>query len=259
MPRNRSTDYLESLSMSGERVILNIGGKRFETYVSTLSKYPDSLLGTMFHSRNAHIRKPDQNGEYFFDRSPLAFEFILNFFRTGKLGQFTGLSRSLLQEEIDFWQLPPDILQDEEPLGNRLAYNALEVIRRKAEPVLSVIKKYITDSIEAAASEGVQAFSIEFKESQDQQFYAFLSNFANRELLLHDLLQDNFDMSFNDMTSGQGHSYILFITVWNRFTKQRINDSTLLAVSKILDELRQGVEIKTAKDDHIITTKAIYI
>ncbi len=117
----------------------------------------------------------------------------------------------------------------------------------------------------------MQSFSIEFKESQQQEYYAFLSNFSHRELLLHDLLYENFDVSFNDITSGQGHSYILFITLWNRFTRQRVSDTTtglvsirstnLLTVSKakLLEELRQGVEIKTTKDDHILTVKPTFI
>ena len=51
-----------------ERVILNVGGKRFETYVSTLKSYPDTLLGAMFSDRNRDLRRPDSREEYFFDR-----------------------------------------------------------------------------------------------------------------------------------------------------------------------------------------------
>jgi hypothetical protein len=105
--------------------------------------------------------------------------------------------------------------------------------------ILDKIKNYIIQRIESAASEGVQSFSIEFKESQQQEYYAFLSNFSHRELLLHDLLQENFDVSFNDITSGQGHSCIqieticsplfietdvLLITLWNRYTAQKLQD-----------------------------------
>jgi BTB/POZ domain len=45
------------LSVSGRaregsrRVVLNVGGRRFETYVATLQRFPSSLLGTMFHDR----------------------------------------------------------------------------------------------------------------------------------------------------------------------------------------------------------------
>lgn len=241
-----------------ERVVLNVGGTRFETYISTLTKYPTSLLGAMFHERNSSILKRDEHGEYFFDRSPALFEAVINFYRTGKMRQVQGFSLSRITEEIDYWQLPIDALHDEEKLGNKFGFLAMEGVRKKAEPVLSKISLFILERIETAAQEGTQSFSIEFKESQDHEFYAFLSNFSNRELLLHDLLADNFDVTFNDMTSGQGHSYILFITLWNRYTRRQYDSSTA-SISKILDELRQGVEVKTVKDDHILTVKPIFL
>ncbi|RGB31360.1 hypothetical protein C1646_262429 [Rhizophagus diaphanus] len=51
-----------------ERIVLNIGGIKYETYRSTLTAYPDTLLGTMFQERNEELLKPNEN-EYFFDRN----------------------------------------------------------------------------------------------------------------------------------------------------------------------------------------------
>ena len=48
---------------SDKRLVLNIGGRRFETLSSTLRKYPHSLLGTMFDPRNDALLKPDERGE----------------------------------------------------------------------------------------------------------------------------------------------------------------------------------------------------
>lgn len=62
------------------RVVINVGGKRFETQISTFSSYPDSLLGTMFSARNTYLLKKDSNGEIFFDRNPDAFEAILHLY-----------------------------------------------------------------------------------------------------------------------------------------------------------------------------------
>jgi hypothetical protein len=47
--------------LRGERVVLNVGGTKFETYRSTLTNYSSSLLGTMFHKRNSSLLKPDEN------------------------------------------------------------------------------------------------------------------------------------------------------------------------------------------------------
>lgn len=63
-----------------ERVILNVGGKRFITYKETLQRYPDTLLGRMFSS-SAVMAHPDCNGEYFFDRNARFFSFILNWYQ----------------------------------------------------------------------------------------------------------------------------------------------------------------------------------
>ena len=51
-----------------ERIVLNVGGTRFETYVSTLVTYPETLLGAMFASRNSGLLRTDSNNEFFFDR-----------------------------------------------------------------------------------------------------------------------------------------------------------------------------------------------
>ncbi|KAJ3123489.1 hypothetical protein HK098_001877 [Nowakowskiella sp. JEL0407] len=91
---------------NSERVKLNIGGTRYETYVSTLQRDPDSLLGTMFASRNSQILKPDPiTGEYFFDRNGRTFEIVLDYCRTGKLTIPQGVSLDSVREEMDFWQI----------------------------------------------------------------------------------------------------------------------------------------------------------
>lgn len=76
-----------------------------------------------------HLRKPDSNGEYFFDRSASAFEAVLNFYRqffptikcllirTGRLRQPPGVSASMLEDEVDYWQLPQEALYDDIRLG----------------------------------------------------------------------------------------------------------------------------------------------
>lgn len=48
------------------RVVLNVGGKRFETLIDTLQKYPDTMLGAMFSPRGMTIAVADHNGEVFY-------------------------------------------------------------------------------------------------------------------------------------------------------------------------------------------------
>lgn len=63
--------------MADERVVLNVGGQRFEASIATLTKLPDSLLGLMFADENRASLKPDSNGEYFFDRYAPTIRFFL--------------------------------------------------------------------------------------------------------------------------------------------------------------------------------------
>jgi len=85
---------------SSARVVLNVGGKKFETLVETLKKYPNTMLGAMFLSNMA---MPDDRGEYFFDRDPKIFEVILNFYRHGKIIMPQNLSPEMVKEELDFF------------------------------------------------------------------------------------------------------------------------------------------------------------
>lgn len=98
-----------------DRIKINVGGRIFETYVSTLRKYPHTLLGTMLHPRNAHMLgnknktstdgKPLPDTELFFDRNPRMFEIILDFYRTSAIHRPPDVSWEMLQEELSFFQI----------------------------------------------------------------------------------------------------------------------------------------------------------
>ena len=62
-------------------VTINVSGRRFCTWDSTLKKYPDTLLG----SDEIKLYFDDAKKEYFLDRDPHLFRYILNFYRLGKL------------------------------------------------------------------------------------------------------------------------------------------------------------------------------
>ncbi|CAF1086130.1 unnamed protein product [Adineta steineri] len=91
-----------------EKLIINISGRRFECWRSTLEKYPDSLLGSnekeFFYDEDTH--------EYFFDRDPDVFRVILNFYRTGKLHYPKHECIAAYDEELAFFGILPDIIGD---------------------------------------------------------------------------------------------------------------------------------------------------
>lgn len=108
----RSTDHRKSTSDGAEvfqdkRIKINVGGRIFETYMSTLRKYPNTLLGTMFHPRNMLLLKKKGNSseEVFFDRNPRVFEVILDFFRTSTINRPPDVTPDMLREEMQFFQI----------------------------------------------------------------------------------------------------------------------------------------------------------
>ena len=74
------------MKMASESIVtLNVGGQIFQTTMHTLTKYPDSMLATMFrHSKSGLSPLPKtQEGHYFLDADPDFFKVILNWLRLG--------------------------------------------------------------------------------------------------------------------------------------------------------------------------------
>ncbi|VDK49446.1 unnamed protein product [Anisakis simplex] len=87
---------------SENRVILNVGGVRHETYTHVLKKIPATRLSRL--TPNLANYDPVLN-EYFFDRHPGVFSMILNYYRTGKLHYPTNVCGPLFEDELEFWGL----------------------------------------------------------------------------------------------------------------------------------------------------------
>ncbi|CAJ0583374.1 unnamed protein product, partial [Mesorhabditis spiculigera] len=85
-----------------ERIVINVGGHRHETYAATLKKIPATRLSRLTPSL-ANF-DPLLN-EYFFDRHPGVFGQVLNYYRTGKLHYPTDVCGPLFEEELQYWGL----------------------------------------------------------------------------------------------------------------------------------------------------------
>ncbi|XP_076437662.1 potassium voltage-gated channel protein Shaw-like [Babylonia areolata] len=84
------------------RVIINVGGIRHETYKATLKKIPATRLSRL---TEALANYDPVLHEYFFDRHPGVFAQILNYYRSGKLHYPTDVCGPLFEEELEFWGL----------------------------------------------------------------------------------------------------------------------------------------------------------
>ncbi|XP_067655050.1 BTB/POZ domain-containing protein KCTD15-like [Haliotis asinina] len=114
-------------------ITLNVGGILYTTTKSTLSKYPDSMLGAMISGKFPMTQ--DQNGHMFIDRDGQIFRHILNFLRSTRLAlpaQFSDYD--LLLIEADFYQISPLIDAVNHALENKcekLESHYLEIIEMR--------------------------------------------------------------------------------------------------------------------------------
>ncbi|XP_018791704.1 PREDICTED: potassium voltage-gated channel protein Shaw isoform X1 [Bactrocera latifrons] len=105
IPKNMHYSHaaMNLINMDSEnRVVLNVGGIRHETYKATLKKIPATRLSRLTEALANY--DPILN-EYFFDRHPGVFAQVLNYYRTGKLHYPTDVCGPLFEEELEFWGL----------------------------------------------------------------------------------------------------------------------------------------------------------
>lgn len=91
---------------SKEKIILNIGGVRYETYSSTLRTFPGTKLCSLTepHATSTYDYDPTTK-EFFFDRSAEIFSYVLNYYRTKHFHCPIDTCRSVLEEELAFWEI----------------------------------------------------------------------------------------------------------------------------------------------------------
>uniref|UniRef100_A0A8D0BK62 BTB domain-containing protein n=1 Tax=Salvator merianae TaxID=96440 RepID=A0A8D0BK62_SALMN len=87
-----------------DKIVINVGGIRHETYRSTLKTLPGTRLSWLTEpdacSNFDYDAKAD---EFFFDRHPQVFAYVLNYYRTGKLHCPADVCGPLFEEELAFW------------------------------------------------------------------------------------------------------------------------------------------------------------
>ena len=69
---------LTALQNNKNRITINVSGLRFETMVTTLCNFPNTLLGDKLQRTEFYDSKKD---EYFFDRNRPAFDAILYYYQ----------------------------------------------------------------------------------------------------------------------------------------------------------------------------------
>ncbi|RIA92742.1 BTB/POZ protein [Glomus cerebriforme] len=139
-----------------ERIILNVGGIKYETFRSTLIAYPETYLGTMFADRNRELLHSTKENEYFIDRDGELFRFILQFYRTGKIHfplENNKYSKEEIYEEMDFFQIPivfsnHDCEKEEGKVTISLSQKVQKALAKKLDEFINSLIQCINEAME---------------------------------------------------------------------------------------------------------------
>ena len=77
-------------------VKLNVGGVSFETRLSTVTKYPNSFLASIFQSDQIQNCDWAQDGVFMLGCDPACFGVVLSWLRYGELSLPAGVDHRLL-------------------------------------------------------------------------------------------------------------------------------------------------------------------
>ncbi|KAJ8023726.1 Potassium voltage-gated channel protein Shaw [Holothuria leucospilota] len=90
--------------IQSNKLRINVGGIRHETYKSTLKNIPDTRLAWLASaSTNNNADYDPVAKEFYFDRHPGIFNAILNYYRTGRLHAPSDVCGPAFEDELQFW------------------------------------------------------------------------------------------------------------------------------------------------------------
>ncbi|KXJ23096.1 potassium voltage-gated channel protein Shal [Exaiptasia diaphana] len=112
-----------------KRITINVGGRKFIVKENVFEKFPYSLLGNL--RKYSYYDK--EKKEYFFDRDPDAFRYVLDYCRTGRLHVsdeecFTGLL-----DELDFFRIPTSDIYNCTCCEEETSFNIQQIIDKRIE------------------------------------------------------------------------------------------------------------------------------
>lgn len=93
---------------SDAKLTLNVSGRHYEAWMQTIERFPDTLLGS---AEREYFRDSD-TGEYFFDRDPELFRYILNYYRTGRIHLPRDVCLTAFVDELAFFGIRTDVISD---------------------------------------------------------------------------------------------------------------------------------------------------
>ena len=146
------------------RIVVNVGGTKYEIAKKNLEKFPDTLLGS---DRKNYFYDKDRM-EYFFDRDPVIFKSIAEFYRVGSfhVSSPTAICMEAILDELAFFGIPQHhvfdcccehiILGDEEQEKMKKQEEAVESSKHAKKQGLSTARErlweFLTNTKSSKAS-----------------------------------------------------------------------------------------------------------
>ncbi|XP_066936084.1 shaker-related potassium channel tsha2-like isoform X2 [Clytia hemisphaerica] len=103
-PSHRVKFAAQAQNDNSNIITINVSGRRYQTYLTTLQRFPSSLLGDPMKRKNFYNQ---ENKEYFFDRNRKAFSGVLHYYQThgDEIECPTGVSEKTFAQELLFFEL----------------------------------------------------------------------------------------------------------------------------------------------------------
>ncbi len=161
--------------MASKMITLNVGGKIYTTSIETLTRYPDSMLGTMFRAQHGNIggrldpSNKDEHGRFVIDRDGPMFRHVLNFLRESSLTlpeDFKELN--LLRREADFYQIEPLIEAVDKFVGD-----AVDMIEPKSSCLMEWVKVVFSRADHSWTIMGKQEVLDKIKKQRRKKSYMY--------------------------------------------------------------------------------------
>uniref|UniRef100_A0A0N4Z4D5 BTB domain-containing protein n=1 Tax=Parastrongyloides trichosuri TaxID=131310 RepID=A0A0N4Z4D5_PARTI len=181
-----------------EVITINVSGMRFQTYESTLSRFPNSLLG---HPGKRAKYWNNKTQEYFLDHSRYCFESILNIYQTnGDVRRPELIPLEIYLKELKFFEMNEEVMENfwisegyEKPIEQEMPRNPVqryiwELMEYPDSSVPARVLAFISISVIVTS---IVSFCLEtlpdFREASDTMTETGYSKWNNPFLILESL------------------------------------------------------------------------
>ena len=98
---------IETVFLQRQHINILMSGQKYLTFNTTLAKIPGSRLAKLAPTDSEYDATL---GAYVYERNATIFPYILSTYTTGTLHLPHDLCASAVKDEIDFWQIPEELL-----------------------------------------------------------------------------------------------------------------------------------------------------